>query len=318
MKILAPISSIEEVGKIIEAGADEVYCGVIDSELRKRYKVPFINRRPFDNCNLPSFKELQEVVDYCHERNVQVYVTLNEPIYTEEEFNYIEKNLQFFCKLGVDAVIVSDFGLVNFIKQKRYKIKIHISTCASVYNAQGVEFCKEHGASRVILPRHMTIEEISKLTKGDRDIEYEVIILNTNCQYDDGYCTYEHSLGNYTKESSFQGGGCGAIEEMKIFMKKGSSSNLIPNVEGEFRKRQMTFNSSCGVCSISQLQKIGIDSLKIVGREYVTEKKIKDIQFLYKARKLLEEYDKEAVLKELIKGEYIKSYNKKCNSHCYY
>ncbi|MBQ3414332.1 MAG: U32 family peptidase [Clostridia bacterium] len=253
-----------------------------------------------------------------NQRNVQVYVTLNEPIYTEEEFNYIEYNLKKFCELGVDAVIVSDLGLVSYIKEKKYKINIHISTCASIYNAEGVQFCKKHGASRVILPRHMTIDEINGLIKKDSNIEYEVIVLNTNCQYDDGYCTYEHSLGNYIKDPSFEGGGCGAVEQMKVFLKKGHSSDLLLDIEGEYRRRQRTFNQSCGVCSIARLSKMGVDALKIVGREYVTEKKVKDVEFLYRVRKISETCNDESDLIKLVKSEYLKIYNKKCYDRCYY
>lgn len=318
IKILAPINSLKEAEKVIEAGADELYCGVIDKELIKNYKIPFVNRRPFSNCNLNSFDELQQVVDYCHARKVEVYVTLNEPVYTEKQYQYLEENLKYFCKLGVDAVIISDFGLLNFIREKKFNIKIHISTCASIYNEKGVDFCREYGASRVVLPRHMTLKEIKDLTKDKKDIEYEVIILNTNCQYDDGYCTYEHSLGNYTNDSSFQGGGCGAIEEIKVFIKKGASKSSIPDIESEFRKRQKIFNSSCGVCALQQLEQAGIDSLKIVGREYITEKKVKDVEFLYRVIKLVKKYSDNIKLKDFIRSEYEKKYSRKCNSRCYY
>lgn len=318
MKILAPINTLKEAEKVIDAGTDEIYCGIIDKDLTPKYKIAFINRRPFDECNLSSFDELRRIVEYSHKRNVQVNITLNEPMYTDQQFDYIKYNLEVFCHIGVDAVIVSDLGLVNYIKEKGYKIKIHISTCASIYNAEGVKFCKKYGASRIILPRHMTTQEINSLISVNKDIEYEAIILNTKCQNDDGYCTYDHSLGNYTNDSCFVGGGCGNLNEIKTFIKNGVSSELLVDFEGEYRRRQRTFHRSCGACSMKQLSKAGVNVLKIVGREYSTERKIKDVIFINKVRAHLENLDKENNFNEIIKGEYLKIYDRECKDGCYY
>ncbi|MBR0350460.1 MAG: hypothetical protein IJH76_01325 [Clostridia bacterium] len=94
MKILAPISSLKEVEKVINAGADEVYCGIIDKKLTEKYSLPFINRRPFDNCNLSSFNELKGVVDYCHKRNgssliFRIYDIINISMYYKRYFYYV-------------------------------------------------------------------------------------------------------------------------------------------------------------------------------------------------------------------------------------
>ena len=63
---------------------------------------------------------------------------------------------------------------------------------------------------------------------------------------------------------------------------------------------------------------MGVDALKIVGREYVTEKKVKDVEFLYRVRKISETCNDESDLIKLVKSEYLKIYNKKCYDRCYY
>ena len=66
MKILAPLGSLDEIDKIIEAGADEVYCGVIDGKVNVKFKIPIIYRRPYRVSNLKSYDELKEVVNISH------------------------------------------------------------------------------------------------------------------------------------------------------------------------------------------------------------------------------------------------------------
>ncbi|MBE6052284.1 MAG: hypothetical protein E7214_17020 [Clostridium sp.] len=319
MKILAPLCSINEVEGIIKAGADEIYCGVIDNEINSKYNIPIINRRPYKTSNIDSFKELGEVITRSHDLGVPVYVTLNEAVYTEKQYDFIEENIEKLCELKADAVIVADVGVLQFIKDKNYDIKVHISTCCSTYNSEAVNFYKYMGACRIVLPRHMSIDEINRLKKSNPDMEYEILMLNTNCQYDDGYCTYEHCLGNYSREIGYKGGGCGAIQNMKMYCKKDAfKDGNAPDIIGQYKKRQRSLPNTCGACGIKSIDLTDIDSFKIVGRSYVLKKKVKDVTFLYHVRNLIKENIGQATLKNEIKNIYKEIYNRDCEEKCFY
>lgn len=319
MKILAPLSSVDEVDRLVKAGADEIYCGIIDKETNSKYNIPIVNRRPYKTSNLDNFSAMEEVIKRSHDSNIPVYVTLNETVYTENQYEFIEKNIEKLCELKADAVIIADIGVLQFIKEKNYNIKVHMSTCSSVYNTEAVNFYKDMGACRIILPRHMSIDEINNLKKKNPDVEYEILMLNTNCQYDDGYCTYEHCLGNYTREEGYRGGGCGAIQNMKMFCKKGAfKEGKAPDIIGQYKKRQRSLANTCGACGLKNIDLTDIDSLKIVGRAYTVEKKVKDVSFLYRVRKLISEDLSDDILRREIKDIYKEIYKRDCEEKCYY
>lgn len=319
MKILAPLSSADEVERIIKAGADEIYCGVIDSELNSKFKIPIVNRRPYAASNLHSFSELEEVVKKSHDSGKPIYVTMNEPIYSDKQYEFVAENMKRFCKAEVDAVIISDVGLLQYIKDEGYDINVHISTCASTYNYEAVNFYKDMGACRIILPRHMTIKEINELKAKNPELEYEILILNTNCQYDDGYCTYEHSLGNYSRKPGYQGGGCGAIQNIKTYYKKGELKNgNALDISEKYREHQRSLGNTCGACFLGKMNLSEIDALKIVGREYIIERKEKDIKFLLKVREIINNSCTKDDISTEVKGFFKDIYKRDCMEKCYY
>lgn len=318
MKILAPLGALDEVDRIIKAGADEIYCGVIDDEVNAKYKIPIINRRPYRVSNLNSYDELKEVVDISHAAGKNVYVTMNEAFCSDEQYEFVAECLENMCRAKADAVIISDIGLLQFIKDQGYDIQIHMSTCSSIYNYEAVNFYKDMGATRIILPRHMTIDEINELKMRNPELEYEMLVLNSSCQYDDGYCTYDHSLGNYVRNSNFAGGGCGAIRNIKNYYKKGSFTNNAPDIAEKYRERQRTLSSACGACFLGKMNLSEIDSLKIIGREFITSKKEKDIKFLSKVRDIIDASSNAGDIKSDVMRIYKEIYNKDCMERCYY
>ena len=319
MKILAPLGSLNEVDRIIEAGADEIYCGVIDDEVNSKYKIPIINRRPYRVSNLKSYDELKEVVNISHAAGKNVYVTMNETFGSDEQYKFVAECLESMCNAKADAVIISDIGLLQFIKDEGYDIQIHMSTCSSIYNYEAVNLYKDMGVTRIILPRHMTIDEINELKMKNPELEYEMLVLNSSCQYDDGYCTYDHSLGNYVRNPNFAGGGCGSIRNIKNYYKKGSfANNKAPDIAARYKERQMSLSNACGACFLGKMNLSEIDSLKIIGREFLTSKKEKDIKFLSKVRDIIDVSPNPGDIKSDVMKIYKEIYNKDCMERCYY
>jgi putative protease len=321
LKILSPLSSTKETLAIINRGADEIYCGVIDNDITRKYNLPIFNRRPYSQCNLNSISELKDVVNKSHSNGVSVFVALNVPIYKDKQFDAAEEIIEKMILVGIDALIVSDLGLIHFINEKNFNIKTHISTCASIYNNFAIEFFKSLGASRVIFPRHISIDEIKNLTSKIEGMEYEILAMNTKCPYDDGYCTFEHNLSNFTNNADYQGGGCGSIQNVKMHTSKNSlKEEHFKNIIYEYKRRKNNLGKVCAGCAIAKLtkSKVKIHSLKIVGREFKLEKKLKDIEFFVNIRKLINMRLEDEILKRQIKDMYFKIYGLECNNRCYY
>ncbi len=298
MKILAPTNSPKEAEELILAGADELYCGVLSDEWAKRFtNIGSANRREFKRSNLKNFDKLRKLIRISKKYNVPVYLALN-AFYSEEMYPLIVNEAIEAANLGVSAFIVADYNLM--LQLKHLPVDLHISTGATCFNTAVIEFYKNAGATRVILPRHVTIKEINNL--ADNGIETEIFAMNTRCMNIDGFCTYQHGLseqgmfGNLMKKVGVDEIARNMVTKSPgvahILNKTGQLCNssaccLMYNVSGgpvqensyiasQFGASKMT--NHCGACMLNKVK--GITSLKIVGRQKATDKKKRDIFFL--------------------------------------
>ena len=194
MKILAPVNNSREVEPIIRAGADELYCGIIPEDWMQKYgNVASLNRREWKAANLMGFNELERIIFIAHNHNVPVYLTLN-ALYSNEQYPLLYKQLEQIKNMQLDALIVVDLSLLLSIKNLDVGMDIHISTGATLFNLNTIEFFKEFGVSRIVLPRQLQIEEIRSLTQKYPAIQFEVLILNSGCKNIDGFCTFQHGI----------------------------------------------------------------------------------------------------------------------------
>ncbi len=295
IKLLSPLSRVDEVEDLISAGADEFYCGVLPEEWNHKYTVSAsINRRQEDNSILgtsPHFKcfeDLKKSTARAHSRNTPVMLTLNEHYYSRDQYDYLLWYVEEALKAEVDALIVGDVGLMVMLKEKNVSIPLHISTAGTAFNSETVRFYQELGASRVILPRHLTIEEIESLANGVPDVELEAFILNSRCANVDGFCTFQHGLADLfsdeeTKKSYFNA--CMLPYNVAVY---GDGEMVIDQETKEQIpwERQLIWSAlhiddrPCGACALYEFEQIGLYGVKIVGRQNTKEKKIKDLTFL--------------------------------------
>ena len=345
MRILAPVNKPGEVDEIIAAGADELYCGVMPGDWLKKYtNIASPNRREWTSANLSDFRELQQVVDRAHARGIPVYMTAN-AFYTEEQYPLMLDQIAGAGRIGVDAFIIGDVGLLVALKNAKLGVTIHISNTGAAFNTEAVRFFKQLGARRVILPRQLTLDEIAQLVGASGDIEFEVFIMNSGCKNIDGFCTFHHGVSeilypgvwNFFKKLHFDH----YLLEFVRGLPFGLSGRLKSNVfgidsacllnykvsgsaTGACRAISASFNllsgaDPCGACDLYRLKNIGIDSLKIVGRNHPTAKKIKDVAFLKKMLLCLEQDPAlpEEDFKKKSRAEYVKTYGLDCKALCY-
>ena len=146
VELLAPCHNWPTLKAAVLAGADAVYFGVKNFNMRLKAK------------NFNS-RDLKKISNYCHDNKIKSYLTVNIIIY-ENELKKVEQLIKKAKSAKIDAVIIQDLSLIPICK--KHKIKFHISTQASVSNSKSANVFKKLGASRVILARECTLKDIKK------------------------------------------------------------------------------------------------------------------------------------------------------------
>src|SRR5690625_2239051 len=159
--ILSPAGDLERLKWAIRYGADAVYIGGYDYSLRA-------------NANNFSLNEIKEAISFAHSYNKKVYITVN-MLFHNEDLKKLDDYLKELDNIGVDAFIVSDYAVIKRIKELKFKPEIHISTQESSTNVETVKFWKNLGATRVVLARECSREDIIDIKKNC-NIELEVFI----------------------------------------------------------------------------------------------------------------------------------------------
>lgn len=291
MKILSPIASAEEVAFLAANGAEEFYCGVVPSEWTERYSnAVWLNRRNSRPGNLPSLQALKELVRQAESVNVPVFLTLNSPYYTADQYPILLDLARAATEeIGVSALIVQDVGLISTLKQHLPDAVIHISSLGVALNSVTVNFYADLGAQRVILPRSVRLSDVAAIRRAvDPSVELEVFILNDGCVWEEGYCLTTHqAVGAFCAEPWQYQRVSGSAET------RGEMSDFLKAHLADYDKWRYYVQSCgctamagglppgpCGLCALPELAAMGIDSIKIVGREASPYRKIGSLQLV--------------------------------------
>ena len=325
MKILSPLDSVEEVEQLAAAGTDEFYCGLLEEEWYAKYPVISINRRPAGKGHFRRFDDLKEAVSLSHDLGRKVFFTVNEHYYTLEQIPLVMKYIDGALAAGIDALIVTDYGLMAYLQEKHYKIPLHMSTGGTVFNWRSAAFYKELGAERITFPRHLTIKEIQEIISAMPAMETTLFILNSRCINVDGFCTFQHGLARKEIFPMFRNA-CMLpydVEAVEVD-EDGELRAVSPSAPAVQRQKIWETihvdDHPCGACALHEFNTMGITSLKIVGRGNPLERKIKDVSFLktlvdclHHAKPSKKEF------RETARELYAQTYSRTCRMHmCYY
>jgi putative protease len=239
-EILAPAGSLEKLKVAVLYGANAVYVG----------GQKFGLRTAADNFTLD---ELKEGVLFAHQRKAKVYVVLNSFLH-DKDLAEIPDFIKFLSEIRVDAVIVSDLGVVKTVASLT-NIPIHISTQASTLNVEAAKFWKSVGATRIVLGREVTVKEAG-LIKREAQIEVEMFIHGSMCMAYSGNCV----ISNFTQGRDSNRGGCAHSCRFEYSLDLGLDS---------MEKKKAYFMSSKdleGLRILPDFISEEIDSLKIEGR----------------------------------------------------
>lgn len=249
-EILAPAGSMEALRAAVGAGADAVYLG---------------GNRFGARAYAHNFDEhtLIAAIEYCHLYGVKVYLTVN-TLFRNEEIYELYDYLEPFYLAGLDAVIVQDFGVLEYIHKFFPDLPIHGSTQMNITTPYAYEFLKDYGVTRVVPGRELSNEELFAMKQVDNPPELEVFVQGALCYCYSGQCLMSSFLGG----RSGNRGRCAQPCRLpyQVYDEHG---NLL-ETEGAYL---LSPKDLSGLENIDKLIEMGIDSFKIEGRmkkpEYV-------------------------------------------------
>lgn len=257
-ELLSPAGSFEKLKSAVLYGADAVYLAGKNFGMRAA-------SANFDR------DELREAVEYCHTRNVKLYVTVNVMPHTHE-YAELADYIRYLDEIKVDAVIVSDIGVVMMVREAAPDLEIHISTQASTVSAQACIAWHKLGAKRIVLARELSLEDIREIRANiPEEIELEAFVHGAMCIAYSGRCL----LSNYFTGRDANHGACAQSCRWKysptaIDLGEANRKDIPSVVSAEQDENGETFfmasKDMCMLEHIPELENAGISSYKIEGR----------------------------------------------------
>ncbi len=250
LELLAPAGNFAKLKTALQYGADAVYCGL------NRFSL----RAAADNLT-PD--ELREAVELAHTMGKKVYVTAN-VILHNHELEGFDELCRTAVNAGADAMIISDLGAFEIASQYKDHIRLHVSTQASNTNYRSMNLWHKMGASRVVLARELSFEEIAEIRKNvSPELEIEMFVHGAMCIAYSGRCL----LSSYLTGRDANSGACAQPCRWNYYVteeqRPGQPMQITENEHGTF-----LFNAKdiCLVEYLDEIQRAGVNSLKIEGR----------------------------------------------------
>ena len=241
MELLAPAGNLQKLKCAVLYGADAVYLSGPKFGLRSAS----------DNF---TDAELEESVEFAHTHGRKIYVTLNAFLH-EADMKELPEYIGFLDEQGVDAVIVSDLGVMSVVHEHS-SIPLHLSTQASCLNSSSATFWKEIGVQRIILGREVSIADAARI-RALTGVEVEMFVHGSMCMAYSGNCT----ISNYTSGRDSNRGGC--VQSCRF------TYDIDAGKDGAIENRDASFMSSKdlrGMRLLPQFMEAGVESIKIEGR----------------------------------------------------
>ena len=251
-ELLSPAGSFECLQAAINAGADAVYFGVEQLNMRAK------------SVNSFSIQDIKEISSRCKANGIKSYITLNTVMY-DHDMKLLQLILKEVKKQGIDAVIASDFAVINYCNQ--LGIPLHISTQANVSNIEAVQFFA-NSADLIVLARELPLRQVADICReikrraisgasGER-MKIEVFVHGALCMAVSGKCY----LSLHSQNSSANRGAC-AQECRHPYKVTDLETNQELVIDNEYI---MSPKDLCTINILDQLAASGVDVFKIEGR----------------------------------------------------
>ena len=249
LELLAPAGNFSKLKTAVYYGADAVYIGGKSFSLRA-FSDNFTD------------EEIVEAVKFAHGKNVKIYVTVN--IFAKNsDFEKAAEYFRFLERAKVDAVLITDVGLISLCKKVAPELKIHMSTQANTLNKYAVKFWGELGLERVVLARELSLSEIKEISEFNPETQLEAFVHGAMCISYSGRCL----LSNYFNGRDANRGECvQACRWQYELREKSKNGEFFPIEEDERGSYILNSKDLNMIEHIDEMAEAGVCSLKIEGR----------------------------------------------------
>ena len=245
IELLSPCGDFECLKSAVQNGANSVYLGA--SSFSARAKATNFGD-----------DELLEAIKYAKTRNVEVHLALNTLIKNEEFQDAVNLAIDAY-NMGVDAIIIQDLGLADFLIKHYPEIPLHASTQMTVHNLEGCKQLERLGYKRVVLARELDIEEIKHI-RENTSLEIEVFIHGALCISYSGQCLLSSMIGGRSGNRGLCAQPCRLPYEL---IEENNNTHKQNTIDKGYL---LSPRDNLGIEYLPELIKLGIDSLKIEGR----------------------------------------------------
>lgn len=249
VELLAPAGNFSKLKTAVYYGANAVYMGGKEFSLRALS----------DNF---TDEEIIKAVEYAHNKNVKVYVTVN--IFARNaDLDKAAEYFKFLYSAGVDAVLITDIGLISLCKSVAPALPIHISTQANTLNKFAVKAWHNMGAERVVLARELSLKEVKEIHEFCPGVELEAFAHGAMCISYSGRCL----LSNYLNGRDANRGECVQACRWSYEIRESNKGGEFYPIEQDEKGTYILNSKDLNMIShIGEMIKSGIVSLKIEGR----------------------------------------------------
>lgn len=248
-ELLIPAGNLEKMKTAVLYGADAVYTGIPGLSLRAGSAEMSLNN-------------LAQGIEIAHSQNVKVYCAIN-TFARNSDLQKAKEIIPELVALAVDALIVSDPGMIRLIRTASPNIPIHLSTQTNTTNEEAVRFWRDQGVRRIVLARELNLKEVGEISSAVPEVELEIFVHGAMCMAYSGRCF----LSSYRNQRSANQGDCSQPCRWEYLLAE-SSRPTDPLILEE-DERYTYLLSSKDLCLIEYLPEIlssGVASLKIEGR----------------------------------------------------
>ncbi len=273
-ELLMPAGNLQKLKMAVLYGADAIYLGTPDMSLRTKSDF--------------SLEDVVEGIKFAHAHSKRVYLTLN--LFSHnKDVPKLEKYVETVRKVKPDGVIIADPGVFQYVKEHAPDLELHISTQANICSWLSVKFWQEQGAKLCVLAREVSFAELVEIREKCPDIKLEAFVHGAMCMTYSGRCM----LSNFMSERGANQGNCsnscrwnykvhmrlkdGTIQELELnehtrdmfefLLEEGiREGELMPIEEDERGSYILNSKDLCLMPKLDQYLKLGVDSLKVEGR----------------------------------------------------
>lgn len=243
LEVLAPAGDPDIFCRVIDAGADAVYFGGHAFGARA-YATNF------------TLQNAEASIRYAHARGRKAYLTVNTLLKNREIEQELYPYLKSYYEIGLDAVIVQDYGVFTMVRDYFPKLAIHCSTQMSIATPDGAAFLQAQGAHRIVTAREISLQEISEIY-DHTGVEIETFVHGALCVSYSGQCLMSSMIGG----RSGNRGRC--AQPCRLTYDAVGSNGKPLSLPGNYT---ISPKDLCGIRDIPALFEAGVYSLKIEGR----------------------------------------------------